>query len=339
MADDRVDRVDHMNGAWVSVATIAGVVLLCELLRGVAARCFRGGAASAWGEAASTLQLCYCTHELKALGQAGSLGPAGALTLGYGVTLVHVLSFRESTCNPCGVLERAWRGTCTGSGAKSKAKAGVRNATATARNATATAILAAQCAAALAARHAFYHVRSLGLAEHHARRPDAGCPDPLGGTVTEATAVEVACAFAVQTATLHLRRVDDKLRAHVMATLITALAYAGGNISGALFNPVLAFSVNFPCAGHTYLDYCLIYWLGPASGVVGCILLFEKILPSLRGGKATIPDGDGDLARGNRRVARSAMRRLKAREPAAAATAALSPSRRKGAPESTTQRE
>ncbi|XP_077447652.1 aquaporin-11 [Stigmatopora argus] len=306
MADD---YDDHVDGAWVSVATIAGVVLLCELLRSVAARCFRGGAASAsasaWREAASTLQLCYCTHELKALGQAGSLGPAGGLTLGYGVTLVHVLSFRESTCNPCGVLERAWRGTSVGAGAKARARtrtkdrAGARSATA----ATATAVLAslgAQLAAALAARHAFYSVCSLGRAEHHAHRLDSGCPDPLGGTVAEAAAVEVACAFAVQTAALHLRQVDDRLRAHVMATLITALAYAGGNISGALFNPILAFSVNFPCAGHSYLDYCLIYWLGPASGVAGCILLFEKILPSLRGGKATTPDDD-DLAGAARR--------------------------------------
>lgn len=33
-----------------------------------------------------------------------------------------------------------------------------------------------------------------------------------------------------------------------------------------MFNPVLAFSVQFPCSGHTYLEYCFVYWLGPALG-------------------------------------------------------------------------
>lgn len=41
---------------------------------------------------------------------------------------------------------------------------------------------------------------------------------------------------------------------------------AGGSISGAVFNPALAFSIQFPCSGHTYLEYCFIYWLSPALG-------------------------------------------------------------------------
>lgn len=50
-----------------------------------------------------------------------------------------------------------------------------------------------------------------------------------------------------------------------MSLLFLSLC-AGGSISGAVFNPVLAFSVQFPCSGHTYLEYCFVYWLGPVLG-------------------------------------------------------------------------
>lgn len=53
-------------------------------------------------------------------------------------------------------------------------------------------------------------------------------------------------------------------------TLKFSLSRAGGSISGAIFNPVLAFSVQFPCSGHTYLEYCFIYWLGPLLGKEPC---------------------------------------------------------------------
>lgn len=51
----------------------------------------------------------------------------------------------------------------------------------------------------------------------------------------------------------------NKLSFHVLSCV-------GGSISGAVFNPALAFSVQFPCSGHTYLEYCFVYWLGPVSG-------------------------------------------------------------------------
>ncbi|XP_077361664.1 aquaporin-11-like [Festucalex cinctus] len=257
-----------MDDAWVSVAELAAAVLLSELVRRAAARCLRGVAGVLALEAASTFQLCCCTHELKLLADSARLEPAYGLTLGYVVTVAHLLSFRGASCNPCGAVERVCRGTCRGGAA--------------------LALVAGQFGAALAARYAAASAWSLGLAEHHVRHRRFGfrCFDPLGGTVLEAAAVELGCAFVVQAAALHIHKVDDKLRVHVLAALITALVYAGGRISGAVFNPVLAFSINFPCGGHTYLEYCFVYWLGPALGVAGCILFFEKILPFLSGTNA-----------------------------------------------------
>ena len=40
----------------------------------------------------------------------------------------------------------------------------------------------------------------------------------------------------------------------------------GGSVSGAVFNPSLAFSTQFPCSGNSFLEYSLVYWAGPLLG-------------------------------------------------------------------------
>lgn len=37
-------------------------------------------------------------------------------------------------------------------------------------------------------------------------------------------------------------------------------------MTGAVFNPALAFSTQFPCSGNTFIEYSLVYWLGPVLG-------------------------------------------------------------------------
>lgn len=39
-----------------------------------------------------------------------------------------------------------------------------------------------------------------------------------------------------------------------------------GPLTSAFFNPTLAASVTFHCAGHTLLEYAQVYWLGPLTG-------------------------------------------------------------------------
>ncbi|KAI9522376.1 hypothetical protein NQZ68_036292 [Dissostichus eleginoides] len=43
--------------------------------------------------------------------------------------------------------------------------------------------------------------------------------------------------------------VDEKYRVHAVAAVITTVVYAGGRMTGAVFNPALAFSTQFPCSG------------------------------------------------------------------------------------------
>ncbi|XP_043996961.1 aquaporin-11 [Gambusia affinis] len=254
-----------MADLWVSLGVLAAAVLLCEATRRAAARFLPGVCWIYLLEAASTFQLCCCTQELKLLAESVRLDLSISLTLTYVVTVVHLSTFREATCNPAAALERVCRGTASGRAA--------------------ALLIAVQLGAAVAARSFAASVWSLGLSDMHRQHQKFGfrCFDPLGGTVLEAAAVELACAFAVQATAMHIHKLEEKLRVHFFAAVITALVYTGGSISGAVFNPALAFSVQFPCSGHTFLEYCFIYWLGPTLGMASCILLFEKIVPFLSG--------------------------------------------------------
>ncbi|XP_037324260.1 aquaporin-11 [Pungitius pungitius] len=261
-----------MSDAYVSLAVLGAAVLLSEAARAAAARLLSGAHRTRVLEAASTFQLCCCAHELKLLGAAAPPAAPLGLALTYVVTVVHLGTFRGATCSPIGAAESVCRGS---SGA-----------------AAAAVLVACQFAAAVAARFFATAVWSLGLSEVHVRHQKFGfrCFDPLGGTLPEAAAVELGCAFAVQAAAMRARGLDEKLRAPFVAAVITAVVYAGGGISGAVFNPVLAFSVQFPCSGHSYAEYCLVYWLSPVLGVASCVLLFEKVVPFLSGKTPVGPD-------------------------------------------------
>uniref|UniRef100_A0A3B5KX94 Aquaporin n=1 Tax=Xiphophorus couchianus TaxID=32473 RepID=A0A3B5KX94_9TELE len=258
-----------MADLWVSLGVLAAAVLLCEATRRAAARFLPGVCWIYLLEAASTFQLCCCTQELKLLAESVRLDLSISLTLTYVVTVVHLSTFREATCNPAAALERACRGAASGRAA--------------------ALLIAVQLGAAVAARSFAASVWSLGLSDMHRRHQKFGfrCIDPLGGTVLEAAAVELACAFAVQATAMHVHK------AYLCAFVyfVPFFFCAGGSISGAIFNPALAFSVQFPCSGHTYLEYCFIYWLGPTLGMASCILLFEKIVPFLSGKGPAETDG------------------------------------------------
>lgn len=199
----------EMTDLLVSVSVLAAAVLLSEAIRRTAARL---SGLVYWIyllEAASTFQLCSCTHELKLLGETAGLELPVSLTLTYTMTVIHLLTFREATCNPCGALESVCRG-------KSSLCAAVL-------------LTACQFAGAVAAQFFAASVWSLGLSDVHVRHQKFGlrCFDPLGGTVLEAAAVELSCAFIVQAAAMHAQKLDEKVRVHFIAAVITALVYTG----------------------------------------------------------------------------------------------------------------
>ncbi|KAL4646966.1 aquaporin-11-like isoform X1 [Arapaima gigas] len=263
-----------MGDLIVSFALLGGVVLFCELLRAAAARRFGDTPIGACvAESVSTFQLCACTHELKLLSDTGRVAPQVGLTLTYAVAAVHSLTFQGSTCNPCGALERACRGSLPCAGAVAR--------------------VGCQFAAAAAARCAVPLVWALGLSDLHRGHTllGFGCVSPVGGALLRGAAVELACAFTMQTVLSRLQTVEERYRVHATALFVTMLVYAGGSVTGAVFNPALAFSTQFTCIGNTFLELCFVYWLGPLLGTVSSLLLLDAVVPLILGTRDREPNG------------------------------------------------
>ncbi|CAL8333638.1 unnamed protein product [Boreogadus saida] len=251
----------------VSVCVLVGVVLLCEASR----RLLKKSALLAETalevyavEFVSTLQLCCCTHELKLLAEVGRVEPRLSLTLTYLACVVHGLTFGGALGNACGALERACSKRMAGRCALQR--------------------VACQFAAACVARAVVPQVWGLGLSDLHLRHKLLGfrCISQIRATLPHTAAVEFAGAFCVQTVISRTQAVEEKYRVHLIAVVVTTLVYAGGSVSGAVFNPSLAFSTQFPCSGHSFLEYSLVYWAGPLLGMLTSLLVFGPVVPMLR---------------------------------------------------------
>ncbi|XP_029373964.1 aquaporin-11 [Echeneis naucrates] len=250
----------------VSLAVLAGIVGLNELNRRVLIRVLVGTGLCVYAvELVSTFQLCCCTHELKMLSEVGGIEPRLALTLTYLASVVHALTFRGAFGNPCGALEHAYHSRISGGCALGR--------------------IACQFAAAAASRAVVPLIWGVGLSRLHVRHKLLGyrCVSPIHASLPRAAAVELACAFAVQTVISRTRSVEEKYRVHAVAAVVATVVYAGGSTTGAVFNPALAFSTQFPCSGNSFLEYCLVYWLGPLLGTMSSVLLLDKIIPLLSG--------------------------------------------------------
>ncbi|KAM3616916.1 uncharacterized protein V6R79_025991 [Siganus canaliculatus] len=248
----------------VSLSVLAGIVAVSEATRRFLCRALaRTGLAVYAVELVSTFQLCCCTHELKLLSEVGGIEPQLALTLTYLASVIHGLTFSGAIGNPSGTLEHAYRAKLSGGCALRR--------------------IACQFAAAAAARAATPLIWGVGLSRVHVRHKLLGyrCVSPIHAPLPKAAAVELACAFAVQTAVTHTQTVAEKYRVHAVAAVIASVVYAGGSVTGAVFNPALAFSTQFPCSGSSFLDYCLVYWLGPVLGMISSVLLFDRLVPLL----------------------------------------------------------
>lgn len=248
----------------VSLMVLAGVVLLSDILRGMLGRALAHSGLDAYAaELVSTMQLCCCTHELRVLSEVGGIERRLALTLTYVAAVVHGLTFRGAIGNPACTLVHVCR---------RRLASGVALRT-----------VACQFAGATAARVVVRFVWSLGLSGMHVRHwaSDFQCTSPIHAPPLTATAVELVCAFAVQTAVTHTQKLEEKYRVHAVAAVITTAVYTGGPSTGAVFNPALALSTQFICSGPSFSQYCLVYWLGPVLGMMGCVLLFDWLAPVL----------------------------------------------------------
>ncbi|XP_073468915.1 aquaporin-11-like [Aquarana catesbeiana] len=244
-----------------SAAVVGCIVLLCELLRWIFRRTVPAGLG--WDlamEVVSTLQLCCCTRENVLLGTKVTLQLWQSLTLTYLLTVLHCVTSRRATCNPSSSLDQWLRGL-------------VRSSHTPLR-------VLAQFAGAALSRVLMPHLWSLGLSPLHGL--DKDCESLLNVTPLSGVLVEMTCSLSLFLI-LHLfPRVSAPLQPHVVATTITVIVYAGAPLTGAIFNPALAFAVVFLCHGNTYLQNIFVYWIGPLIGAAISFLLLEYIFPKFR---------------------------------------------------------
>ncbi|XP_010868248.2 aquaporin-11 isoform X2 [Esox lucius] len=213
--------------------------------------------------------LCICNLELRLLGELGQLQPQFCLSLTYMASVVHAVTFHGALGNPCSTFEHTYRGRLTARGGMLR--------------------VVCQFIAAGVAPTMLQGLWTLRLSDLHWKHALQGfqCTSPihadtslvLPGPLVAAAAMELAGAFAMQTAFTHTHTVDQRYRVHAVAALTAILTYAGGKMTGAVFNPALAFSTQFPCSGHSFLDYCLVYWLAPLLGMMCSVLLFDQLSP------------------------------------------------------------
>ncbi|XP_006150039.1 aquaporin-11 [Tupaia chinensis] len=264
-----------LQGLWpevrdtcTSLALMLSIVLLVGLARVVARQQLHRPVLHAFVlEFLATLQLCCCTHELQLLSEQDPAHPTWTLTLIYFFSLVHGLTLVGTSSNPCSVMMQMLLG-------------GMPPEMGAMR-------LLAQLLSALGSRYCIGALWSLGLTKYHVSERSFVCKNPIHVDLPKAVIAEAVCSFIFHSALLHFQEIRTKLRIHLLSALITFLVYAGGSLTGAVFNPALALSLHFVCFDEAFTQFFIVYWLAPSLGILVMILMFSFFLPWLHNNHTT----------------------------------------------------
>ncbi|XP_051550712.1 aquaporin 12 [Myxocyprinus asiaticus] len=109
----------------------------------------------------------------------------------------------------------------------------------------------------------------------------AECSTSLRATVLQGAFAEAISAMTFYLVYLILMNRTQLLRIPILAFLLTFFAYAGNNYTSGYVNPSLAFALTFTCPGHTFLEYAVVYWLGPLIGMILALFLYLGNIPLL----------------------------------------------------------
>lgn len=215
-----------------------------------------------------TFQLCFLLHEFWVLFEVGKIRTPIILPFLYVTIVVHSLVSTCAECSSAITLQYSMTGRTS--------------------FAKATEKLFFQFAAAALAWLAATKLHPLGLTRvHGAASPE--CTPHLQSSVAEGVAVEMGCAFVFH-CMLHLLN-ENWYRVHLIGLTYVVLMVAAGPLTGAMFNPAVALSLNFFCKEANISDNMFVYWLGPVAGMILSVALFDHIFPTLKrltGGGGTV---------------------------------------------------
>ncbi|XP_075386232.1 putative aquaporin-12A [Tenrec ecaudatus] len=252
----------------VSLAFFSGTFALCEVARRACRALLPAGAFTSFArEVVGAIQLAACCLELRVLVELGpwaaGLGADVLLTLLFLLFLGHGASLDGAWANPAVALQELLLAEVSLAGT-------LLTLAAQALGMGAACALARLCWSwELSPLHVFQNLLAMD------------CSSTLRTSVAHGTLVEGTCAFFFHLTLLRLRHSSPAYRVPAVALLVTVLAYTAGPFTSAFFNPTLASAVTFSCSGHTLLEYIQVYWLGPLTGMVLAVLLFQGNLPWL----------------------------------------------------------
>ncbi|XP_006037153.1 aquaporin-12-like [Alligator sinensis] len=257
-----------MAGLNVSFAFFVSIVAICEVVRQISKRFIPLGVYRCLAEElASSLQLCTCCLELRMLVElgpwGGGFGPDVTLTLLFLLFLVHGFSFGGASGNPMVslqeflIMESSFMAT--------------------------TVKILAQFAGMEAGRIFTKLLWSWELTDLHLIQNLMAfdCSSSIQTSLSQGIYVEGGCSFFFHLVALKFQHNHVLYRVPVVALLVTVLAYTAGLSTGAFYNPALATAVTFHCSGNTLQEYIQVYWLGPLTGMLIALLLFQGNIPRL----------------------------------------------------------
>ncbi|XP_007252664.3 aquaporin 12 [Astyanax mexicanus] len=249
----------------VSLGYFIAVVAVCTLARFLVVRqrkrwLFLVELTAAFGLAACRLEV----QTISEIGQwAGGLGADVSLTMLFLAIIVHGVIMQGVTGNPSmslmGLLQK---------------EAGVVFTTLS----IASQFTGAHLALLLASWYwkmeliDMHMIKNMMLAE---------CTSSLNASLIQGTIVEVVGALVYYLTVLSLRRRSQLLQIPLLALLLTFLYYVGSGYTSAYVNPSLAYALTFTCPGHTFLEYAVVYWLGPFFGMTLALFLYRGNIPLL----------------------------------------------------------
>ncbi|XP_020666618.1 aquaporin-11 isoform X1 [Pogona vitticeps] len=212
-------------------------------------------------ELTGAFQICACTHELCLLADLPPK-PHMVLTLVFIFTALHGLTLPGSTNNPSSSFQLLYKGRIP-----------VK---------TWWLHTSAQFTGAVMAKVYIKLIWRLGILPVHSKALAENCSHPIQTTLANAFILELCFSFLLHLTLLQLETMNHNTKIHLVALLITVLVYEGGHLTGAIFNPALAFSMHLSCFSEKFWNYILVYWIAPCIGSVLVVIAWDEVLPLLR---------------------------------------------------------
>ncbi|XP_053241118.1 aquaporin-11 isoform X2 [Podarcis raffonei] len=213
-------------------------------------------------ELTGIFQICACTHEICLLADLPPK-PHVALALTYVITALHGLTLPGSINNPSSSFQLFCKGRITAK--------------------TWWLQTSAQFTGAVLAHLYIKLIWMLGMTSVHLKTAAENCSTPIQTTLAKAFVLELLFSLLLHLTLQTFESMNPNTKVHLIAMLITIMVYEGGHLTGAIFNPALAFSLHISCFAEPekFWNYLLVYWVAPCIGSVLVFLVWDEILPLL----------------------------------------------------------